>query len=87
MIAATAGTLETGIVIEIVFHVVAIIEVVANNVSVLFHDEVATVGIVAAFPFLGWSHVEIELTDTHQRHSEKLRKCRKGADGEVVLTA
>ncbi len=32
-------------------------------------------------------HTDIQLTDTHQRLSEKLRECRKGADGEVVLTA
>ncbi len=32
-------------------------------------------------------HAESKLTDTHQRLSKKVRKCRQGADSEVVLTA
>jgi len=75
MVAATAGTFKARVVVKVIFHVVTIVEMVANNVTILLYDKVAAVGIVAAFPLLGWCHAEIELTDTYQRYAEKRRKC------------
>ena len=87
MIAATTCSFKPGIIVEIVFHVVTIVEVITYNVAIFLDNKVATIGIITAFPFLGWCHAESELTDTNQRLSKKRRECRKGTDGEVVLTA
>ena len=51
--------------LEVVFHVVAIVEVIANNVAVLLYGNVAAVNITVFFPLLGCCHAESELTDTH----------------------
>lgn len=66
MITATTCKFKTSVVIEVVFHDVVIVEVIANNVAVLLYGNVAADNITVFFSLFGCCHAESELTDTHQ---------------------
>lgn len=53
---AAASTLKTGVVKEIIFNVIAIVEMIADNVSVFLHNKVTTVCIITTFPLFSRCH-------------------------------
>ena len=67
MVAAAAGTLKTCVVVEIIFHIVAIVEMIADDVAILFHYKITAIGIVTPFPLLAWCHAKsrIKQQDFH----------------------
>ena len=62
MIAATAGTLKTSVVVEIIFHVVAIVEMIADYVAIFLNNKVPTIGIITPFPLFCRCHAESRIT-------------------------
>ena len=56
MIAGTACSFKSGIIVEIIFYIIAIVEMIAYNVSIFFYYEITTICIVTTFPFFCRCH-------------------------------
>ena len=56
LISASACTLESSVAVQIILHIVPVIEMIADYFAVFPDYNVATVGIVSAIPFLCRSH-------------------------------
>ena len=63
MVAAAACTLKSCIVVEVILNIVAIVEVIADNVSILLNHKITTIGIISAFPLFCWCHAQCRIEE------------------------
>ena len=64
MITTTTGTFKASVIIKVVFYVITIVEVIANDFAVFSDNKIAPVCIITPFPLYCRCHAEIVLTDT-----------------------
>jgi len=55
---ATARTLKSCVVVQIILNIVTIVKVVADYFSICSHDQEAAIRIVFAIPFLSRCHAQ-----------------------------
>ena len=51
MMTAAASALKTGVVVEVVFYVVAVVEMIANYFTIVLHNKITAICIISPFPF------------------------------------
>ena len=58
MVATAATSFESCIVIEIVFNIIAVVKMVADDFTILANYKIPTVGIISSISFFGWCHAK-----------------------------
>ena len=58
MVATTASSFKSCVIIQIILYVVAIVEMITNYLSITTYNQVAAIGFISAIPFLRRRHAE-----------------------------
>ena len=65
MVATTASSFKSCVIIQIILYVVAIVEMITNYLSITTYNQVAAIGFISAIPFLRRRHAECCIKKQH----------------------